>query len=73
MNTESEQLICFCSFVIDISISAIIRCKTTFRPLIDEIVVFLCLFKGLGNVDPLYCPSVLLPIRYTAHPTYCNI
>ena len=26
-----------------------------------------------GNVDPLYCPSVLLPIRYTAHPTYCNI
>ena len=28
---------------------------------------------SLGNVDPLYCPSVLLPIRYTAHPTYCNI
>jgi len=27
----------------------------------------------LGNVDPLYCTSVLLPIRYTAHPTYCNI
>ena len=26
-----------------------------------------------GNVDPLYCPSVLLPIRSTAHPTYCNI
>ena len=26
-----------------------------------------------GNVDPLYCPSVLLPICYTAHPTYCNI
>ena len=25
------------------------------------------------NVDPLYCPSVLLPIRYTAHLTYCNI
>ena len=26
-----------------------------------------------GNVDPLYCPSVLFPIRSTAHPTYCNI
>ena len=26
-----------------------------------------------GNFDPLYCPSVLFPIRYTAHPAYCNI
>ena len=23
-----------------------------------------------GNVDPLFCPSVLLPICYTAHLTY---
>ena len=29
--------------------------------------------NSMDNVDPLYCPSVLLPIRYTAHPTYCNI
>ena len=27
----------------------------------------------MGNIYPLYCPSVLLPIRSTAHPTYCNI
>ena len=31
------------------------------------------LIKGFGNVNPLYWPFVLLPIRSTAHPTYCNI
>ena len=33
---------------------------------------FIVLYKLNGNVDPLYCPSVLLPIRYTSHPTYDN-
>ena len=35
--------------------------------------IFICIFEQIGNVDPLHFPSVLLPIRYTAHPTYSNI
>ena len=33
---------------------------------------FILIFGMFGNVDPLYCPSFLLPIRYSAHPTYDN-
>ena len=37
-----------------------------------ESINFAIDYRFFGNVDPLYCPSVLLPIRYMAHPTYCN-
>ena len=36
---------------------------------LPEGIVYIVVVK-FGNVDPLYCPSVLLPIRYNAHPTY---
>ena len=39
----------------------------------SHVLLFTLRSPVLGNVDPLYCPFVLLPIRSTAHPTYCNI